>query len=188
MPSVTRVAADTPPDKLSAKVQFTRSTAKDPGLITIEAAKFDRATGGRGLAWTVLSNLGHGDAVVALPQGRPATEIRDGVRLDYAVSVARAGPAKVRLRLAPTLDTTGGQGIRIGVSLDDGPVQVVTASLVPTAGAASTPEQVAWVAAVKDHVHTVEAAFQDVAAGAHVVKVWRLDDNAVLEQLIVDMR
>ncbi|UAL12940.1 glycosyl hydrolase 115 family protein [Caulobacter segnis] len=188
MPSVTRVAADTPPDKLSAKVQFARSTAKDPGLITIEAAKFDRATGGRGLAWTVLSNLGHGDAVVALPQGRPATEIRDGVRLDYAVSVARAGPAKVRLRLAPTLDTTGGQGIRIGVSLDDGPVQVVTASLVPTAGAASTPEQVAWVAAVKDHVHTVEAAFQDVAAGAHVVKVWRLDDNAVLEQLIVDTR
>ncbi|GGL13186.1 glycosyl hydrolase 115 family protein [Caulobacter rhizosphaerae] len=188
MPSITRVAADTPPDKLSAKVRFAPSAPSDPRLVTIEAFRFARAIGGKGLAWTVLSDLGQGDAVVALPQGRPATDVRDGVRLDYAVSVPRAGPAKVRLRLAPTLDTTGGKGVRIGVSLDHGPVHVVTANLVPTAGAASTPEQVAWVAAVKDHGHTVETLFPDVAAGAHVVKVWRLDDNAVLEELIVDTR
>ena len=187
MPSVTRVSADTPPEKLAAKVVFARSAASDPNRVTIEAAKFDRAVGGQGLTWTVLSNLGHGDAVLALPQGRPATEVRDGIRLDYAVTVPRAGPAKVRLRLAPTLDTTGGKGIRIGVSLDDGPVQVVTSDLVPTPGAAATPQQVAWVAAVKDHVHTVEASFPDVAAGAHVVKVWRLDDNAVLEGVVLDM-
>lgn len=187
MPSIIRVAADTPPDKLAAKVRFGPSAPADPGLITIEAAKFSRATGGKGLTWTVLSDLGHGDAVLALPQGRPATEIRDGVRLDYAVTVPRAGPAKVRLRLAPTLDTTGGKGIRIGVSLDDGPVQVVTSDLVPTPGAAATPQQVAWVAAVKDHVHTVEASFSNVATGAHTVKVWRLDDNAVLEGVVVDL-
>ena len=188
MPSITRVAADTPPDKLAAKVKFARSAPADPRVITIEAAKFDSAVGGKGLTWTVLSDLGQGDAVVALPQGRPSTNVHDGVRLDYAVSVPRAGPVKVRLRLAPTLDTTGGKGIRLGVSLDDGPVQVVTAHLVPTAGSASTPEQVAWVAAVKDHAHAVEALFPDVAAGAHLVRVWRLDDNAVLEELIVDMR
>jgi hypothetical protein len=182
------VAADTPPDKLAVKVQFTRSAPTDPRSITIEAAKFDRAVGGKGLAWTVLSDLGQGDAVVALPQGRPSTDVHDGVRLDYAVSIPRPGPVEVGLRLAPTLDTTGGKGIRLGVSLDNGPVQVVTANLVPTAGSASTPEQVAWVAAVKDHAHTVETLFPDVAAGSHVVKVWRLDDNAVLENLIVDMR
>ncbi|MBW8858367.1 MAG: glycosyl hydrolase 115 family protein, partial [Caulobacter sp.] len=188
MPSITRVAADTPPDKLSAKVQFARSTPADPRLITIEAAKFDRAVDGKGLTWTVLSDLGQGDAVMALPQGRPSTEIHDGVRLDYAVSIPRPGPVKIGLRLAPTLDTTGGKGVRLGVSLDEGPVQVVTATLVPTAGSASTPEQIAWVAAVKDHAHTVEALFPGVATGAHVVRIWRLDDNAVLEELIVDMR
>lgn len=188
MPSVARVSADTPPEKLATKVVFAGSAASDPNLVTIEAAKFDRAVDGKGLTWTVLSDLGQGDAVLALPQGRPATEISDGVRLDYAVSVPRAGPAKVRLRLAPTLDTSGGKGLRIGVSLDDGPVQVLTSSLVPTAGSASTPEQVAWVAAVKDHAHTVEALFPDLAAGAHRIKVWRLDDNVVLEKLIVDLR
>jgi hypothetical protein len=188
MPSVTRVAADTPPDKLAAKVQFGRSRPEDPRVVTIPAAKFDRAVGGKGLTWTVLSNLGDGDAVVALPQGRPSTDVRDGVRLDYAVSVSRSGPARVRLRLAPTLDATGGKGIRIGVSLDDGPVQVVTANLVPTAGSASTPEQAAWVAAVKDHAHTVETLFPAVTQGSHVVKVWRLDDNAVLEKVLIDLR
>ncbi|HWT50631.1 MAG TPA: glycosyl hydrolase 115 family protein, partial [Caulobacter sp.] len=188
MPSVTRVAADTPPDRLSAKIQFGRARVEDPKIVTVEAAKFDRAVAGKGLAWTVLRNLGRGDAVVALPQGRPSTEPGDGVRLEYGVLVPRPGPARVLLRLAPTLDTTGGKGIRIGVSIDDGPVQTVTSNLVPTAGAASSPEQAAWVTAVKDHVHTVEARFPEVAAGRHTVKVWRLDDNIVLERLVVDMR
>jgi hypothetical protein len=140
------------------------------------------------LAWAVLSDLGQGDAVVALPQGRPSTATGDGVRLEYGVSVAKAGPVRVALRLAPTLDTAGGKGMRIGVSIDDGPVQVVTTYLLPTAGAAATPAQAAWVEAVKNNAHTVEARFDGVAAGKHVVKVWRLDDNVVLEKVIVDQR
>lgn len=186
MPSVTRVAADTPPDKLAVKVQFARSRPGDDKAIVIPAVKFDRAIGGKGLTWTAVADLGRDAAVIAWPQGRPATEVRDGVRLEYRVSVPAAGSARVRLRLAPTLDTTGGKGIRIGLSIDDGPVQVVTSSLVPTAGAIGTPEQAAWVAAVKDHVHTVAAAFPDLAAGPHVVKVWRFDDNAVLEGVVVE--
>jgi hypothetical protein len=188
MPSVMRVSADTPPERLKAAIQFAPSTRSDLQVGEIEAAKFDRAVGGKGLTWTVLSELGQGDAVVALPQGRPSTATGDGVRLEYGVSVAKAGPLRIGLRLAPTLDTTGGQGMRIGVSLDDGPVQVVTANLVPTAGGATSPAQVAWVAAVKNNAHTVEARFEGVAAGRHVVKVWRLDDNVVLEKVIVDRR
>jgi len=188
MPSVTRVAADTPFDRLGAKVQFARSRPADPLLVQIDASKFERAVGGRGLAWTVLSDLGRGDAVVALPQGRPSTEAADGVRLEYGVSVPRDGAVRVMLRLAPTLDTSGGEGVRIGVSIDDGPLQVMTANLIPTPGPASTPGQIAWEAAVKTHAHTVEAGFPALAAGRHLVKVWRLDDNAVLEKVIVDMR
>jgi hypothetical protein len=188
MPSVMRVSADTPPERLKAEIKFAPSKPGDPKLVELDAAKFDRAVGGKGLVWTVLSDLGQGDAVVALPQGRPSTATGDGVRLEYGVSVAKAGPVRIGLRLAPTLDTTGGKGMRIGVSIDDGPVQVVTANLVPTAGAAATPAQVAWVEAVKNNAHTVETRFDGVAAGRRVVKVWRLDDNVVLEKVIVDQR
>ena len=62
------------------------------------------------------------------------------------------------------------------------------APALPTPGAASRPEQARWIEAVKNHLHTIEARFPDVSAGRHVVKVWRLDDNAVLEKVSVDMR
>ena len=188
MPSVMRVSADTPPERLKAEIKFAPPRLGDPKVTEVDAAKFDRAVGGKGLTWTVLSDLGQGDTVVALPQGRPSTATVDGVRLEYGVLVPRPGPVRVGLRVAPTVDTTGGKGMRIGVSIDDSPVQVVTVNLVPTPGAASSPAQVAWVEAVKNNFHTVEARFENVAAGRHSVKVWRLDDNVVLEKVIVDMR
>ncbi|MFZ0266152.1 glycosyl hydrolase 115 family protein [Caulobacter sp.] len=188
MPSVMRVSADTPPERLKAEIKFAPPGRGDPKVVELDAAKFDRAVGGKGLSWTVLSDLGQGDAVVALPQGRPSTATGDGVRLEYGVSVPRSGSVKIGLRVAPTVDTTGGKGMRIGVSIDDGPVQIVTVNLVPTPGAALSPAQVAWVAAVTNNAHTVEARFENVAAGRRSVKVWRLDDNVVLEKVIVDMR
>lgn len=187
MPSVSRVSADTPPDRLAAQIRFATPSVADPDIITIPAAKFDRAVGGKGLEWKVLLHLGRGDAVVALPQGRPATAEADGVRLEYAVTLPAAGTAHVGLHLSPTLDTTGGNGIRIGVSLDDGPMQIVTSDLEPTPGAVNSPQQAAWVEAVKNNGHQLEARFPGMTAGRHTLKVWRLDDNAVLERLTVDM-
>ncbi|WP_297508276.1 glycosyl hydrolase 115 family protein [uncultured Caulobacter sp.] len=188
MPSVTRVAADTPLDRLAAKVTFARTSTPPPGLVIVDAAQFERAVGGRGLTWTAIPNLGLGTAMIATPQGRPATTPADGVRLEYGIQVDREGPARVRLRLAPTLDTTGGKGLAIGVSVDDGPVQVLTSALVPTPGAASTPEQAAWIEAVKDHGHTLEASLPSLSVGRHQLKIWRLDDNVVLERVEVDTR
>jgi len=185
MPSIIRVAADTPPEKLSAKVQFGPGPGLDPTVSTIAATKFDRAVGGKGLTWAKISNLGQGDAVVALPQGSPATAPADNVRLEYAISVLKPGPARVALRLAPTLDTLGGDGVRVGVSIDDGLVQVLTSRLSPTGGATTTPGQKAWAEAVKNNAQTLDVRFPDLAAGRHKLKVWRLDDNIVLEKISV---
>ncbi|AUN32397.1 hypothetical protein C0V82_18675 [Niveispirillum cyanobacteriorum] len=188
MPSISRVSADTPPDRLAAQIKFTTERKTDPAVITLPASKFDRSAAGKGLSWQVVPHLGRGDAVVALPQGRAPTSPADGVRLDYGVTLPADGPAIVSLRLAPTLDTTGGQGIRIGVSIDDGPVQTVTSHLIPTPGAVNSPEQAAWVEAVKNHAHTVQARFDGLKAGRHTVKLWRIDDNAVIEALTISQR
>ena len=69
------------------------------------------------------------------------------------------------------------------MSLDDGPVAVVTSSLTPTTGGAGDPAQAAWVNAVIDNGHVVETALASVAAGRHTLKIWRLDDNVVLEHI-----
>lgn len=121
--------------------------------------------------------------MVALPQGEPPTSAADGVRLEYSLSTSSPGDLQVTLQLSPTLDTLDSGGIRIGVSLDDGPVQTVVSHLVPTAGPARTAEQEAWSRAVIDNRHAVEARFAQVAPGDHLLKIWRLDDNVVLESI-----
>lgn len=188
MPSISRVSADTPPDRLAAQIKFTHERKTDHALITRSASRFDKAVGAKGLSWQVVPHLGRGDAVVALPQGRPATAPADGMRLDYGVTLAKDGPVDVALHLSPTLDTRGGQGIRIGLSIDDGPVQTLVSHLIPTPGAATTPEQAAWVEAVKNNGHTVTARFEGLKAGHRTVRVWRIDDNVVLESLTIRQR
>ncbi|WP_369058378.1 glycosyl hydrolase 115 family protein [Caulobacter sp. 73W] len=184
MPAVTRVGG-TP-----KALVFARPTPPfAPGVVAVEAPDFTRAVGGAGLDWKVVPHLGRTKgSVVALPQGRPATTQADGVRLEYAIPVAETGDLAVELHLSPTLDPTGRNQLRIGVSLDDGPMQVITDSLIPAPTDTRTQQQRDWNKAVMDNARVVRASFPAVAAGAHVVKVWRLDDNVVLQKVVAGTR
>ena len=141
------------------------------------------------LAWTPIQNLGQSRAgLVTLPQGRPTTAPPSAPRVEYDVILPENRGVEVRLRLAPTLDTTGGDGVRIGVSIDDGAVQTLVSALEATGGGASTPQQRNWYQAVTENRVDLSANFDSLAAGRHTVKVWRLDDNAIVEALEVVSR
>lgn len=158
-------------------------TATD--AVTLEAGDYARAVGGKGLAWRAIPNLGRTrDAVLALPQGRPATTPADGVRLEYAVPVAKPGDLAVQLILVPTLGTGADGKLRIGISLDDGPVQVLTDLITPAPNAADTQAKRDWNKAVEDNARVLEARFPGIAAGGHLLKVWRIDDNVVLQRIV----
>ncbi|WP_269715470.1 glycosyl hydrolase 115 family protein [Caulobacter sp. NIBR2454] len=181
MPKVQRVGGAAKP------IVFAKPTpVSAPGVAAIEAPRFTRAVGGQGLEWTVIPHLGRTlGSVVALPQGRAPTTQADGVRLEYETSVAQAGDLTVELYLSPTLDVTGKTSLRLGVSIDDGPMQVLTDRLLPAPTDTRTQEQRDWNKAVEDNARVVRASFPGVAAGKHVVKVWRLDDNVVLQKLVI---
>lgn len=181
MPEVKRV-----PGKPSGAAPIIESAKPSADVVAIEAPDYSRAVNGKGLTWTAIAHLGRTKgAVLALPQGRESTSETDAVRLEYDVNLAKGGEVTAQLYLAPTIDTRASGGIRLGVSLDDGPMQTLKFNLIPTPGAPSTPEQTAWVEAVKNNIHIVSAKFPGVAAGKHTFKVWRLDDNAVLEKLVL---
>jgi hypothetical protein len=184
MPSVTRVAAGA---AVGSGVGFVNRQPTLKGVVEIGAAAFSRARNGAGLRWAAIPNLGRTEAgaVLALPQGRPATSPADGVCLEYDVRTDNAGPATLTLHMAPTLDTIGTRGVRVGVSLDDGPVQTLQAELEATGGAGDTLAKSRWAEAVRDNAMRLSADIGNLTAGAHVVKVWRLDDNAVLEKLVL---
>ena len=178
MPEVIRVAGDTP-----QAVRF--SGVVEQPVMLIDATDYDRAVPAGDLEWTAIANLGQfgSGAMIATPQGRPATTLEDGMRLEYDIELATAGDVTVGVRLAPTLDTIGQKGVRFGVSLDDGPVEVLNLDLIPHCCGPERQEQVDWDAAVRDNGFTLSAAFEDVRSGAHTVKLWRLDDNIVIEHL-----
>jgi hypothetical protein len=181
MPSIMRVGGDTPADPV-----FIERPPAPAGVLAIEAPAFSRARDGRGLRWTSIPNLGRTQgAVLALPQGRPATSPADGLCLEYDMVVEKAGPGLLTLDLAPTLNPTGSDAMRIGVSVGDGPVQMVKADLDATGGARDTAAKRLWTEAVCDNVVRLSANMGDLAAGKHVVKVWRIDDNMVLQKLVL---
>jgi hypothetical protein len=123
--------------------------------------------------------------MIAMPQGRPATRAEDGVCLEYDVTVAKAGPATATLYLVPTLDTFGHEGSRIGVSIDGGAVQVVRAALEPTGGDTDNAGKARWADAVRDNGVHLSVGLGSIAAGRHTIKIWRLDDNMVLQKLVL---
>jgi hypothetical protein len=184
MPKVTRVAGGEGP-----AIEFSTGLTPASRNIVIEAARFQRAVNGKGLQWSTIPNLGSAaGAVTALPQGRAATSEQDGVRLEYELTTSHAGDALVQLALTPTLDTLADDGNRIGISIDNGAMQIVTDQQIPTTGGAANSAQANWVAAVTGNLRTVSTTFPQLPAGRHVLKVWRLDENVVLQRIEVSIR
>lgn len=154
--------------------------------IALEASQYSRATTAPGLQWQVVDNLGRTHAaLISIPQGQPATRQQDGMRLQYDVDLSGHGALHVQLQLVPTLDVGGSGEQRIGVSLDDGPMTVISSRLQPSPDAATTQAQRDWNRAVEDNVVRLDLVLADVAAGRHTLNVWRLDDNMPLQKLVL---
>lgn len=187
MPSVKRVTATVGAKKIVfASPQDDSAKASQADVIAIEAPHYSRAIGGKGLTWRTIPNLGRTlGAVVAVPQGNVSTTASDRVHVEYDVALRNSGTLAVQLMMAPTLDTTGKGTLHIGLSVDGGAVQILSDQLVPAPSDATSSQQRDWNKAVEDNCRVLKALFPDIQAGPHVIKVWRIDDNEVLEKVVV---
>ena len=64
-------------------------------------------------------------------------------------------------------------------------MQTLSMRLTPSPDPGKTPEQRNWEQAVIDNNFVLEAKFPGISAGKHVIKVWRLDDNVLLDRLVL---
>ena len=182
MPSISRIGGG----RSEGKSKFVEGRKRADAVIAIEAMDFTRARNAKGLRWTKVPHLSRTEgAVLALPQGRAPTTQQDGVVLEYDVMVTKAGAGKLAIYLAPTLDTIGTSGVAFGVSVDDGPVTTLRSDLEPTPGAQDTPTKERWATAVCDNSTLITSDLGDLRAGRHTIKIWRLDDNIVLQKLVL---
>jgi len=146
--------------------------------IAIEAEHFSRKVDSANAHWQVIANLGRTfSSVVSMPQtAAPTTD--SSTRLEYDFGLWEDTDATFSLYLAPTLDTQGKGGLRIGVTIDDRPMQTLSFDLKPDA-----PE---WNQAVQDNIVILKTPFKGLKAGKHTLKVFRIDGNVVLERLVLD--
>ena len=184
MPEVKRMATQERPKPILFSA--TADSAAGGDVIAIEAPHYARAVDGAGLAWHSIPHLGRtSGAVTTFPQSLASTSEQDGVRLEYDVTLRQPGTLTVKLIMVPTLDATGKGALRTGISVDGGGMQTLTDRLMPAPTSTTTQEQRDWNEAVEDNARILEAHFRGISAGPHVIKVWRLDGNSVLQKLVL---
>ena len=63
-------------------------------------------------------------------------------------------------------------------------MHTLTDRLVPATGEVMSQERRDWSRAVEDNARVLQNTFTRVAAGKHVIKIWRLADNVVVQKLV----
>jgi hypothetical protein len=97
-----------------------------------------------------------------------------------------SGEVRVMAYLSPTLDFTGGQGLRYAVSFDDEPPQIVNMH-ADSSSNGTTDSNRAWEQSVAANVKVTTSRHVLARPGEHVLKVWMVDPGVVLQKLVVDL-
>ncbi|MBO9708561.1 MAG: glycosyl hydrolase 115 family protein [Caulobacter sp.] len=153
------------------------------GPLAIEAEHHASATAAGGVSWTTIPGLGRTlSGVTSYPSTAPSSAPGQGAFLDYAVDLESAGDFDLRVFTAPSLDFRGGQGLRYAVSLDDGAPVVVNLHEGETR---MGDGQKSWEKAVADNVRVQTIRLTAAKAGAHRIRLWRVDPGVVFERLVI---
>ncbi|MFC6225790.1 glycosyl hydrolase 115 family protein [Hymenobacter artigasi] len=158
--------------------------ATETAYVSLEAEHYTKAVNAGAITWQRLPDLGRtAGAVTAFPVTAAPTTAPGGSspHLEYRITLAQAGPVTVSAYLAPTLDFTNTTGLRYAVSIDEEAPQLVNlhTDLAPENGNRPWQQAVAESIILKTSQHNV------AAAGAHILKFWRVDPGVVLEKLVV---
>lgn len=150
------------------------------GYVSMDAANYTEAVAVPPVEWQSIPNLGRaGSAMTTLPVTASSAEpTHESSHLAYKVHLSDADSIAIRAHLSPTLDYRDQGGFRYGISVDDGPIQIVNMH--------SDSSHAAWQqwAANNVNVNTTHHVVDD--AGEHTVKFWRVDPGVVLQKLVID--
>ncbi|WP_137899324.1 glycosyl hydrolase 115 family protein [Sphingomonas sp. 2SG] len=167
MPALATVAAPLPVPAMATPPL--RSIAADAG----------RAIDGAGVRWQRVAGFtAAGAAMIATPATAPAIERPGGAgpQLAYAIDLP-AGARRFDVVAAPGLDVRGTGRHRVALSLDGGAPVIVDLLAGET--------EARWGKAVADNRRVAGATLPVTRAGRHVLHVWLVDPQVVIEGIEV---
>jgi hypothetical protein len=156
------------------------------GVVSIEAAGFDRASPAAGARWITIPNLGRtGSALTISPETAASRKPGAGSpMLEYSFTLLDGANVNVDTYLSPTLNFRAGDGLRFAIAIDAEAPQVININegeTVPDWKYAPW-----WTKAVGDHVKVKTSKHGALSAGPHVLKVWMIDAGVVLQKFTLD--
>jgi hypothetical protein len=151
------------------------------GYVAVQARHFQRAIGSGDIRWSVVPLGRTGSAVEMFPSTLPAQRPgADTPHLEYGIYLFHRGSVQVQVTTAPTLDFTGGAGLRYAISLDGEAPRIVNINAGQTRGA--------WEHWVAGDANQQSTTLLVKTAGAHTLKLWRVDPGIAFESLVVATR
>ena len=148
--------------------------------VAIEAPNFSRAINAGQIKWKVLPDFGRTlGGVTTFPVTAPIQQPGGASpHLEYDVHLTSTGELQVELHCAPSLNFQSGEGLRLAVSFDDAPPQMVKLDTWATLQT--------WERSVGDGVRRVVTTHTVQKPGQHVLKIWMVTPGVVLERVIID--
>jgi hypothetical protein len=148
------------------------------GCVSMEAGHVSRVRDRGGAGWRIVEGLGRsGRAVTVLPPTIPSRATADEIAagspsLEYDLYLFDAGEARLDLDCLPTQPVAPGRGVRLAVSFDDGPPEIV-------AGKGGD---------VLANLRRLTAKVRVAAPGPHRLIVWMADPGVVLDKIVLSFR
>jgi hypothetical protein len=158
---------------------------EDNGYVAITAAKYSRTTTKPANHWALVAGLGQaGQTLQAQPlQAEPlvdaANVLTQASVVEYDFYTFTQAAPVVAVATLPTHPTTRLTGMRYGVALDDGPVQVVDFTTV------GRSEE--WKQNVLRNKALRQVKGPVLAPGRHTLKLFLIDPGVVLDRITIDM-
>ena len=203
---------NTNPLDLGFKVEHDLSASKDTKEYTLGANECTNDYEDKG--WTFLLNLGRYEGCMGATDVMKSYPNGDGPVLEYDIDLSPMdGKGTVAIGILPTQDVYPARGLRLGVQIDDQPMQTIDArqGLHDEFGE-YTPKNLAQSKVLKplpphnnlllsgwkdgrkmlrrdevfDNIRWLEVNFANVTAGKHRLKLIMIDPEIVVESIVVN--
>jgi len=162
-----------------------RGFVESDGVVAIEAEHYSAAHAVGSARWTRIEDYGHTLSGMRAEGPVDVASLVPGVdapSLEYRMHRFSSGPAEVQLTVAPTLNFAPERGLRVAVSFDEQPAQLLT--LVPQGYDAANGNR-DWEESVRNNYRIVTGTHDLAEPGDHTLKIWMIDPAVVVQRIVV---
>ena len=156
------------------------------GIVSIEAAHFDKAVNTEDISWITVPNLGrtHSSVTIDPSNAERQTPGDDSPHLEYTFTIFDSADVIVGTYLSPTLNFMKNEGLKYAISIDDEKPQIVNMHEGETQPDWEYPQW--WNTSVADHIKIKTTEHKGLTASQHRLKVWMVDPGVVFQKFVID--